>query len=98
MLKPTEKPIACPDIVLREEFDDWAILFHHPSGDSVATGPVGVAIWKAMDGQRTLADIATEIENQFEDTPNTALDDTIAFVEELLQRKFVTIEPQTDGL
>ena len=30
----TEKPIANPLIVLREEFDDWAILFDPDTGDA----------------------------------------------------------------
>ena len=34
-----DKPIANPLIVLREEFDDWAILFDPDSGDDVERCP-----------------------------------------------------------
>ena len=42
----TDKPIANPLIVLREEFDDWAILFDPDSGDAFGLNPIGVHIWK----------------------------------------------------
>jgi SynChlorMet cassette protein ScmD len=97
-VKPTDTPIASPEIVLREEFDDWAVLFHPLTGEAVGAGPVGVAIWKMLDGQRTLEDIAVEIEAQCEDAPAPAsvLEDTIAFVDDLQRRLFVTLSP--DGI
>ncbi len=56
-MKPTDKPIASPKVVLREEFDNWAVLFQHETGEAV-----GVAIFRMLDGQRTLAEVAAEIE------------------------------------
>ena len=90
-MQPTDKPIANPQVVLREEFDDWAILFHPLTGEAIGTGPVGVAIWKLLDGQRTLAQVAAEIEAQFEDAPASAavLEDTLVFVNDLERRLLV---------
>ena len=85
-MKPTDSPIASPDVVLREEFDDWAILFHPVTNEAVGIGPVGVAIWKLLDGQRTVAQVAAEIEVQCPDAPDTVLDDTVSFVEDLERR------------
>ena len=53
----TEKPIANPLIVLREEFDDWAILFDPDSGDAFGLNPIGVHIWKRLDGNHAVKDI-----------------------------------------
>ena len=90
-MNSTDKPIAEPQVVLREEFDDWAVLFHPLTGEAVGTGPVGVAIWKLLDGQRTLAEVAAQVEAQCEDAPTTVLEDTLAFVEDLRRRLFVLV-------
>lgn len=39
-----DKPIGNPLIVLREEFDDWAILFDPGTGDAFGLNPVAVFI------------------------------------------------------
>jgi SynChlorMet cassette protein ScmD len=93
-MKPTDTPIADPQIVLREEFDDWAVLFHPSTGEAVGTGPVGVVIFRALDGQRTLAEIAAQIEALCEDAPDTVLEDTLAFVDELQQHAFLLAEEE----
>lgn len=88
-MQPTDIPITDPNAVLREEFDDWAVLFQPTTGEAVGVGPVGVAIWKLMDGQHTLEEIAAEVKAQCEDAPDTVLEDTIAFVDDLERRLFV---------
>lgn len=88
-MNPDDKPIASPDVVLCQEFDDWTILFHLITAEAVGAGPVGVAIWQALDGRRTLAEIAAGIEARYEDAPDTVLEDTLAFVEDLRRRLFV---------
>jgi Coenzyme PQQ synthesis protein D (PqqD) len=77
--------------VLREGFDDWAVLFHPLTGEAVGAGPVGVIIWKLLGGQRTLAEVAAQVEAQCEDAPPTVLEDTLAFVEDLQRRLFVLV-------
>jgi len=93
-MKHTDRPIANPDAVLREEFDDWAVLFHPLTGEAVGVGPVGVAIWKLLDGQRTLAQVAAEVEASCEDAPETVLEDTVAFVDDLERRLFVRMRDE----
>ena len=56
-----KKLIVNPSVVLREEFDDWAILFNPDSANAVGINPVGVAVWKLMDGHRGTEDIIAEI-------------------------------------
>ena len=38
-------PVANPLIVLREEFDDWAVLFNPDTGAAAGINSMGVAIW-----------------------------------------------------
>jgi SynChlorMet cassette protein ScmD len=95
-MKPNAKPAADPLVVLREEFDDWAVLFHPLTGEAVGTNPVGVAIWKALNGQRTLKEIAISIATQFDDAHDTVLEDTLDFVENLFRKMLVSIDNPAD--
>ena len=58
-MKYDNKPLADPLLVLREEFDDWAILFDPDTGDSFGLNPVSVFIFKHLDGRHTLQSIMT---------------------------------------
>jgi SynChlorMet cassette protein ScmD len=87
-----DRPIANPTVVLREEFDDWAILFNPDTAEAVGTNPVGVAVWKLMDGKRTLKDIVAEIQDNFTDVPDAATTDVTAFIKDLAKRGFVGYE------
>ena len=82
-------PIANPNVVLREEFDDWAVLFNPDTADAVGTNPIGVAVWKRMDGKRSIEEIVAEINNRFEEVPAAALEEISAFVSTLAQQGFV---------
>ena len=91
-MNQTDKPIANPIVVLREEFDDWAVLFNPDTADAVGTNPVGVAVWKLMDGKRSIEDIVSEVKNSFEDPPDVALKEISAFVDRLADNGFVGLE------
>jgi SynChlorMet cassette protein ScmD len=91
-MNQTDKPIANPIVVLREEFDDWAVLFNPETAYAVGTNPVGVAVWKRMDGKKSLADIVSEIKNSFADTPDAAFKEIAAFANELAENGFVGLE------
>ena len=87
-----DKPIANPIVVLREEFDDWAVLFNPDTAAAVGTNPVGVAVWKQMDGKKSLEEIVSKIRNSFEDTSEAALEEIAAFVNTLAEQGFVGLE------
>jgi SynChlorMet cassette protein ScmD len=87
-----DRPIANPIVVLREEFDDWAVLFNPDTADAVGTNPVGVAVWKRMNGKRSIEDIVSEIRNGFEDIPDAACKEIITFVNTLAENGFAGLE------
>lgn len=91
-MKPTDKPIVNPVVVLREEFDDWAILFNPDTAAAVGTNPVGVAIWKHMNGRRSVGDIASLIADGFDGAPDSAPRDVVAFVDALAKFGFAGLE------
>jgi SynChlorMet cassette protein ScmD len=91
-MNQTDKLTANPSVVLREEFDDWAVLFNPDTADAVGTNPVGVAVWKRLDGKRSLEDIVSEIKNSFEETPDAASQEIAAFVNTLAENGFAGLE------
>ena len=91
-MKLQNKPIANPVVVLREEFDDWAVLFNPDTADAVGVNPVGVAVWKLMDGNYDLDEILAQVKDQFKNVPDTATEEVTAFVNDLAERGFVGYE------
>ena len=49
-----DKPIANPFVMLREEFDDWAILFDPDTGHGFGLSPTGAFVWKLLDGEHSI--------------------------------------------
>lgn len=81
--------VVNPLVVLREEFDDWAILFHPETAEAVGINPVGVAIWKLLDGKRDMSKVAEEIRNRFDSVPDCVEQEVERFVKCLIERGFV---------
>ncbi len=67
-----DKPITNPLVVLREEFDDWAVLFDPDTGNAYGLNPVGVFVWKSLDGHHTIQDIVKELNDNCEGVPEEA--------------------------
>jgi SynChlorMet cassette protein ScmD len=85
----TTKPIANPLIVLREEFDDWAILFDPDTGDGFGLNPISVFICKRLDGKHTAQDILRKLHETCEDVPENAEQEIKDFIEELEKKGYV---------
>jgi len=86
------KPIANSLIVLREEFDDWAILFDPDTGDAFGLNPVGVFIWKCLNGKHTFENIREKICMVCKNTPDDTEAHLNEFVEELGKNGLVGYE------
>ncbi len=88
----TKKPIVNPVVVLRKEFDDWAVLFNPDTAEAVGVNPVGVAIWELLDQQINIQEIVTNISQNFADVPSSAVQEIQTFIEDLTERGFVGSE------
>ena len=88
-MKLLDKPVTNPVVVLREEFDDWAVLFNPDTAEAVGINPVGVVMWKLMDGKHTLEDIMADVRDRFTDVPESSLDELTDFVNNLAESGFV---------
>ena len=80
------KPIANPTVVLREEFDDWAVLFDPDTGDAFGLDPVSVLTWKLLDGKHSSKDIVGQLKENCKDVPDEAESHINEFVDSLLEK------------
>ena len=83
----------CPEIVLREELDEWALLFNPENGGVVGINSLGVALWTILERPRALPGILQELRGLCEDVPARAEGEVAEYLEALRLRGFVTAEP-----
>ena len=85
-MEPNDKPIANPLVVLREEFDDWAILFDPDTGDAFGLNPTGVYLWKLLDGAHSIDDMLESLRQDAEGIPDEVYDHLSEFIAELVKQ------------
>ena len=83
--------IANPLIVLREEFNDQAVLFDPDSGAAYGVNRVGILIWSCLDGAHTVDDIRQELSTTFDRMSDQADRHIEEFIQELLTKGLATI-------
>ena len=88
------KLVANPLVVLREELDDWAILFDPNTGDGFAVNPVSTFIWNRLDGKHTTQDILTELRDNCNNVPEDAESLVGEFIQDLVKRGLAGYEIQ----
>jgi SynChlorMet cassette protein ScmD len=89
-----KKPVANPLIVLREEFDDWAILFDPDTGNAFGLNPTGVFIWKHLDGRNGVEDIVKKLQDEADDVPEKAGEEIVQFIVDLESAGLVGYETE----
>lgn len=90
------RPLSNPLLVLREEFDDWAVLFDPDSGNAFGLNPIGVFVWKRLDGRHTIQDILSELRENCQDIPDEASDHLKEFVQSLVEQGLAGYEIKED--
>ena len=83
------RPRVNPSIVLREEFEDRAILFDPDTGDTFGLNPVSLLVWKCLDGCHSLEDILEKLHESFKNVPPKAQDQLKTFIQELIRKGWV---------
>ena len=81
----SSKPLARKAVVLREEFDNWAILFDPDIGNAFGLNPVSIFIWRLLDGHHSINDIVEELRDNFESIPEEAEEHIIDFIQALVE-------------
>lgn len=80
------RPRINPEIVLRQESDDWALLFDPDTGAVFGLHPVSVLIWKLLDGRHTVDEILDRVRGRFIDVPDDSANHIREFIEDLVAR------------
>jgi len=94
VVSANDKPIANPLVVLREEFDDWAILFDPDGGEGFGLNPVSTFIWKHLDGKHAIQDIVAELRENCEGIPDDAAELVNIFIQDLIDKGLASYEVQ----
>jgi SynChlorMet cassette protein ScmD len=84
--------LANPLIVLREEFDDWAILFDPDTGNAFGLNPTGVFVWKLLDGRHGVEEIVKGLQGEADDVPEDAMEHVRQFIVSLETQGLVGYE------
>lgn len=85
-----KKYIVNPLIVLREEFDDWAVLFDPDTGNAHGLDPTGVFIWKQIDGKHDIDEIVKGLHDNFDEVPDDAKKEVETFISGLEEKGYIT--------
>ena len=97
-VKNGEKPIANPYVVLREEFDDWAVIFDPDTGRGFGLSPTGVYLWKLLDGKHSVDALLEEVCAHGDNVPEEAEEHIGAFVNALVGEGLVGLDLSRFGL
>lgn len=83
---------ANPEVVLREEFDDWAILFDPETGNAFGLNPLGVLVWRLLDVSRSTAEIVAAVKERADGVPDDVENHIEAFVQNAVRLGLATRE------
>ncbi len=80
--------------VASQVMDGQAVVVLADTGRVNILNEVGTRIWELMDGKRTVRELAEVLASEFEVTREAALEDTRAFVQELVARNAVELRAE----
>ena len=86
-----------PALAWREIDDETIIISPNDSVMHELNG-TGRFLWKNIDGTKSATELAQLLVENYEVTPDIALSDTQALLEEMLSRKLVVTVPATGGV
>ena len=80
------------------EIDDETIIISPNDSVMHELNDTGRFLWKNIDGRKSAAELAQLLVENYEVTPDIALSDTEALLEEMSSRKLVVTVPATRGV
>jgi hypothetical protein len=72
-----------PNLVLRVEDDDCALLFDPDNGTVQMLNSTAVDVWQQLDGKRSLKEVVSRLDELYEGIDEAAVGQILALVENL---------------
>ena len=85
------KAALSSSIVIREEEDNWGLLYDPDTGATFGLNPVSLIICRQMDGQKTITDILELINEKCIDVPDEVEEHVEVFIQKLVEKNYVEI-------
>jgi hypothetical protein len=87
-----EQYMRNPDVVVKEEDEDGALVFNPDTDQIRVLNPTGFHIWKLCDGSRDLSGITSAVQESFDQVPEDGVTDQVkAFVDDMVDAGFIGI-------
>jgi len=83
-------PVPHPQVAARV-VDGEAVVILADSGEVNVLNPVGTRIWELADGTRSVQQIADAIAEEYQVTPQNALQDVTEFLQLLIDARALTL-------
>jgi hypothetical protein len=80
------------------EIDDETVIISPNDSVMHELNDTGSFLWKNIDGKKSAVELAELLAENYEVTPDIALSDTQALLEEMSSRKLVVTVPATGGV
>jgi hypothetical protein len=80
------------------EIDDETVIISPNDSVMHELNDTGSFLWKNIDGRKSAVELAELLSENYEVTPDIALSDTQALLEEMSSRKLVVTIPATGGV
>lgn len=90
MIELTTKVVQ-KDEILASKLDDEVMMMNLESNHYYAMDPVGSHIWQLLQQPITIADLCTSLHQEFEVDEETCQQDTVTFIQQMLDEKLVRI-------
>ena len=91
-MRLSSKPMPNPAVIFRELPGGEAVLVNTDTTASIVLNATGMAVWRWMDGARSLDDIVTLVKRQFQDVPDSVVGDVQTLLIALAEEGFVGYE------
>jgi coenzyme PQQ synthesis protein D (PqqD) len=83
-----------PDVVLREEDEDGALIYNPDTDQIKVINPTGLFIWQQCDGTRDLGSIVSAVEESYDEVPGDQVSEQVEkFIDDMVNTGFIgTVE------
>jgi hypothetical protein len=90
--------IRNPDVLLKEEDEDGALVFNPDTDKIMVLNPTGLFIWKRCDGNAGMGDLVSEVRDCFSAVPQDRVGEEVrGFIEKMIAEGFIGLIEEAEG-